>query len=331
MARSRLSVKRVALAALAACLVFPCFSGAAQTAAPLPSPPPAEPPAILALGGDLFLINRAHRISKTYEPDDLVTPEVGTRKASLKDRILMRKAAATALEDMFRAAFQEAGHTLYAASGYRSFGIQQILYNSKVQEVGSREKAERRVAPPGSSEHQLGLAMDVQAPSELNLNANFGSTEEGKWVAQNAHRFGFILRYKEGWREVTGYSAEPWHIRYVGIAHATAIFQLDIPMETYVAAAALLPGYVLTGGSHPLLAGLIGPMAAGETPEALRSLAGAKAAEREERLRAATAPYLPEGTSYEQALWYAYPTPRPTAGPRVDMDEETSLYPDTGG
>jgi len=323
-------VKRVALVALAACLVFPGFSGAAQTAAPLPSPPPAEPPAILALGGDLFLINRAHRISKTYEPDDLVTPEVGTRKASLKDRILMRKAAATALEDMFRAAFQEAGHTLFAASGYRSFGIQQILYNSKVQEVGSREKAERRVAPPGSSEHQLGLAMDVQAPSELNLNANFGSTEEGKWVAQNAHRFGFILRYKATWRDITGVSDEPWHFRFVGIAHATAMHQLDIPLETYCEYAARLPEYVLTGGSHPLLIGLVGDLMAGRQPEHLSMLEHATASQREEALRAATLPYLASGESYEQALWYAYPTPKPTAEPWVDEDEDVALFGNSG-
>ncbi len=330
MARNPGFLKHASLAALAVCLLLTAIGGGAQTALPLPSPPPSAQPAILSLGGALFLVNREHRVSKAYEPEDLVAPRVGTRKASLKDRILMRKSAAEALENMFRAAFQEAGYTLFAASGYRSFGIQQILYNSKVQEVGSREKAERRVAPPGSSEHQLGLAMDVQAPSELNLNANFGNTEEGRWVAQNAHRFGFILRYKEGWRAITGYSAEPWHIRYVGIAHATAIFQLDIPLETYLTAASRLPEYVLTGASHPLLVGLIEPLAAGETPEALQALAGATASEQDERLREATAPFLPEGTSYEQALWYAYPTPRPTAGPRVDTDEETSLYPETG-
>lgn len=317
---------------LMVCLPLLISSMAAETPALSPSPAAHAQPNILSLGGSLFLINRQHRISKTYEPEDLVTPEVETRKDSLLERILMRETAASALETMFRTAYLEEGYTLYAASGYRSYGIQQILFNSKVEETGSREKAERRVAPPGSSEHQLGLAMDVQAPSQMNLSTAFGSTDEGKWLSANAHRFGFILRYKEHWRAITGYSQEPWHIRYVGVAHATAMAELDIPLETYVEMAERLPEYVLTGGSHVLLAGLIREMmAAGGDTEALAALRQAPVSSRDESLRAATAPYLPEGTSYEQALWYAYPTPRPTAAPRVDLDQETRLFPENGG
>ncbi len=105
--------------------------------------------------------------------------------------------------------------------------------------------------------------------------------------------------------------------------------QLDIPLETYVEYAAQLPGYVLTGGSHVLLAGLIGQMMAGQTPQHLQLLR--EAVDQEQALRDATAPYLPPGQSYEQALWYAYPTPRPTAPPWTDEDEEVRLPGQAGG
>ena len=324
-------MKKLPVLLLIILLLLTGFQGTADAVSPSPTPGLQAESSILSLGGDLFLISRQHRISKAYEPEDLVKPAVKTRKDSLQERIMLRKTAARALERMFQAAYYEKGYTLYAASGYRSYGIQQILFNSKVEEVGSREAAERRVAPAGTSEHQLGLAMDVQAPSQLNLNTDFGSTEEGKWVSQNAHRFGFILRYKEEWRDITGYSEEPWHIRYVGIAHAAAIYELNIPLETYTDLALRLPEYVLTGASHVLLIGLIRDMMEGREPEELGALIKAVNGDHDAVLRAATAPYLQDGMSYEQALWYAYPTPRPTSAPRVDLDEETRLSPEKGG
>lgn len=301
------------------------------SAAPEATPAPVQQmPAILELGGNLVLVNRGNRISKTYVPEDLVLPRVATRKESLKERIHLRAEAAKALETMFETALTEENYTLYAASGYRSFGHQQILFNGKVEEVGSREKAQRRVAPAGSSEHQLGLAIDIQAPSHLNLSQAFGDTEEGKWAGENAHRFGFILRYKTEWRDITGVSDEPWHFRYVGIAHATAMHQLNIPLETYCEYAARLPEYVLAGGNHPLLAGLIGDLMAGNQPASLDSLIKAGEQDRAEALRTATLPYLAVGESYEQVLWYAYPTPKPTAEPWVDEDEDIALFGSSG-
>lgn len=302
--------------------------GLAEDMMPEETPAPVIQVApILELGGNLVLVNAQNRISKTYVPEDLVKPDVQTRKKSLEDNILMRPEAARALERMFEAALHEKGHTLFATSGYRAYGIQQILFNAKVEEVGSKEKAQRRVAPAGTSEHQLGLAMDVQAPSYLNLNPKFGETPEGIWVGENAHRFGFIVRYKTEWRDITGISDEPWHIRYVGIAHATALYNLNIPLETYLEQARLLPEYVLLRGNNYLLQGLIGQMITGQMPEALSILRQAGSPDEQDKaMRDATAPFLPEGTSYDEALWYAYPTPKPTSAPRVDDDEETSLF-----
>ncbi len=281
--------------------------------------------------GILRLVNRELRITKDYVPADLVTPRVATRKKSLVKNILMREKAARALEDMFEAARIEAGHTLYAASGYRSYGIQQILFNQKVEAVGSRDQAQKTVAPAGTSEHQLGLAMDVQAPSQLNLNRAFGDTEEGQWVAKNAHRFGFIIRYKREWTDVTGYLYEPWHIRYIGVAHAMAVHSLDIPLEHYIGVVKQLPEYVLRGATDHLLAGLVREQLASDSALLPSQLLAARPEQQQEALRAATLPYLAPGLSYESALWAIYPTPKPTAGPRVDLDEETSLFSGLGG
>ena len=323
---------------LCVCVFSAVFAEEATPAGPevTPAPDTAVSP-VMQLGGMLFVVNQENRISKKYAPEDLVKPDVKTRKKSLEKNILMREEAARALERMFETALSEAGYTLYATSGYRAYGIQQILFNSKVEAVGSKQKAQRRVAAPGTSEHQLGLAMDIQSPSPLNLNPNVGETPEGVWVGENAHRFGFIIRYQKEWRDITGVVYEPWHVRYVGVAHATALYHLNIPLETYAAHAGMLPEYVLKRGNSYLLEGLIKQMMTGQTPKALSGLQQAEGAGEEDALRAASAPYLPEGTSYDQAVWYAYPTPepsptpRPTSAPRVDEDEEASLFIRSGG
>jgi D-alanyl-D-alanine carboxypeptidase len=182
------------------------------------------------LGGKLFLVNRTYTLSSVYKPDDLTVPKV---KGS-GEHTMMRKEAAEALEAMFAAAKDEEGFVLYAISGFRSYGKQNMIHSRKVSQVG--EKAANRVsAPPGCSEHQLGLAMDLGCKEALHLTEKFGETPEGKWVADNCHRFGFIIRYKAEWEDVTGYAYEPWHIRYVGVEHARRIHALDIPFEDYVA------------------------------------------------------------------------------------------------
>lgn len=182
-----------------------------------------------SLGGNLYLVNRTYRLSESYEPQDLILPAVRRTGSSVK----MRPQAAKMLEMMFEDAAQN-GHVLVAVSGYRSFDTQRLIYQRKIKTAGSVEKAQLLVAPPGTSEHQLGLAMDVGRRSSDKLNASFGRSKEGQWVRENAHRFGFIIRYKAEWTDITGYADEPWHLRYVGVPHATAIFERDIPLERYV-------------------------------------------------------------------------------------------------
>lgn len=303
--------KRV-FALLLVCLLL--FAAAAQA---------YELPDILKEGGILCLVNREVHLSRDYAPEDLITPKVDTRKESLKERIPMREEAAKALEKLFEAAMTESAFKLLAVSGYRAYGMQQVLFNQKVNAVG-REEASKTVAKPGESEHQLGLAMDVQCPDTPTLSENFIDTPEGQWVSENAHRFGFIVRYKAEWTEITGYDYEPWHLRYIGVSHATAVHMLDIPYENYYAQLCKLPEYVLLQGNPYLLAGLVKALEAGD--ESVLALVPADTANVERTLKAASAAYLPPDVTYQQAVYLGFPTPEPTPEPRVDSDTEEDSF-----
>lgn len=178
------------------------------------------------MDGTVFLVNRQHSVSEYFVPQTRKVVGPGMSQT-------MRDDAATALEEMFAAAKEE-GYTLAIVSGYRSYSKQSTIYARKKATTGSVEKADEYVARPGTSEHQLGLAMDLARKGSSQLNSNFGKTEEGQWVYANAHRFGFIVRYLEGYEEITGYNYEPWHVRYVGKEHAAAIYEAGVPMETYM-------------------------------------------------------------------------------------------------
>ncbi len=179
---------------------------------------------------DLLLVNRQWRISKDYYPE--------VRLADVPGQVRnLRPVAADAFEAMCAACKEEAGVQLISVSGYRPYAKQERIYNDKLERVhGSRARADEYVARPGASEHQTGLTMDVgQKGREKNtLGASFGETEGGKWLRENCWRFGFILRYDQGWEETTGYAYEPWHIRYVGLTHAKYIHEHPMPLEDYL-------------------------------------------------------------------------------------------------
>ena len=115
-----------------------------------------------------------------------------------------------------------------------SSGSSGILYRKLRSVKGNVEKAQEYVAPPGSSEHQLGVAMDIGQKHKIHLEVSFGQTEGGKWCRENCWRFGFILRYDEPWEQVTGYKYEPWHFRYVGKGYAKEIHDAGVPLETWL-------------------------------------------------------------------------------------------------
>jgi zinc D-Ala-D-Ala carboxypeptidase len=181
----------------------------------------------------LALVNKIFGLPDNYIPGDLVRPNVPFSFGDTKlEKSLMRQEAATALEKMFAGARND-GIELAAVSGYRSYGRQETLFNAEVNKVGE-EKALQAVARPGSSEHQTGLTMDISSKTNnFNLNEQFGKTKEGVWLAHNAHKYGFILRYPKGKEDLTGYMYEPWHFRYVGIKAATEIYENEWTLEEY--------------------------------------------------------------------------------------------------
>ena len=177
--------------------------------------------------GTLFLVNRDHPIAESYIPA-VRTVEVTGMKQAMNDE------AATALEQMFAAAKAEKVG-LSSVSGYRSYSKQETIYARKKGKNG-KATADSLVALPGSSEHQLGMAMDLAQKGGSQLNSGFGKTKAGIWIAENAWRYGFIVRYPSGKESITGYAYEPWHVRYVGKEYAAAVRSLGEPLEIYVSA-----------------------------------------------------------------------------------------------
>ncbi|WP_042220496.1 D-alanyl-D-alanine carboxypeptidase family protein [Oceanobacillus manasiensis] len=180
----------------------------------------------------LALVNKEYALPGDYLPEDLVTPNVRFPFTEDLPKKQMRQIAAIKLEKLFKAA-DEAGMDLYAQSGFRSYDRQHAIFASNAAEHGE-EAANNFSARPGESEHQTGLAMDVTSP-EMNfqLNTEFGKTDEGIWVKENAAQFGFIIRFPEGKEEITQYQYEPWHIRYVGEKTAKEIMEQGITLEEY--------------------------------------------------------------------------------------------------
>ncbi|MCM1246520.1 MAG: M15 family metallopeptidase [Roseburia sp.] len=178
------------------------------------------------------LVNRVYLLPSTYIPANLVDPNVKFSFAYISDKRKMRKIAATALENLF-AAGEEEGIVLYGVSGYRSYARQKQIYDKNIATRG-QAATDAVSARPGSSEHQTGLTIDVSARSvNFRLDQSFGDTKEGKWLAKNAHLYGFIIRYPYGKSKITGYSYEPWHIRFVGKTVATYLYENELTLEEY--------------------------------------------------------------------------------------------------
>lgn len=181
----------------------------------------------------LALVNKQYFLPDVYAPSDLKRPDVAFSFGNEQvEKAFLRKEAAAALTKMFNEAKKD-GIELFAVSGYRSYKRQKAVFDTEVHRSG-KQNAINAVAIPGASEHQSGLAMDISSRSNhLELTDVFASTKEGKWLANNAHKFGFILRYPKGKEGITNYEYEPWHYRFVGIKAATIIFNHKWTLEEY--------------------------------------------------------------------------------------------------
>lgn len=157
----------------------------------------------------ILIANKTYSLPSDYDPGDLLYE------------------CRQAFDEMCDDAWYYSGVNLYEVSGYRSYATQNRIYYNYVASDGKAE-ADTYSARPGHSEHQSGLALDVNS-----LSNSFANTAEGKWLADNCHKYGFILRYPKGKTDKTGYIYEPWHIRYVGTERATKIYDSGLCLEEY--------------------------------------------------------------------------------------------------
>ena len=183
----------------------------------------------------IMLVNKQHPI-----PDDYKFP-LGTITGTMRcdERII------SPLLDMMKAAHAE-GVSLIICSPYRDMDRQTMLFDTKINrymEAGmsymdAYNLASQAVTVPGSSEHQVGLAIDIITDGYSSLDEGFGNTRAGKWLSENSYKYGFVLRYPSGKEDITSIEFEPWHFRYVGVDAATFMVQNDICLEelwnTYV-------------------------------------------------------------------------------------------------
>lgn len=180
----------------------------------------------------LMLVNKTNAVTADYVPVDLVRAEYRALNRTESGQYLTREAC-----DAFNKLASDAadiGYEIVVTTAYRSYNFQSYLYNNYVAKDG-QAAADRYSARPGTSEHQSGLASDVSSPSvNYELTSNYINTEEGKWLADNCYKYGFIIRFPDGDEDITGYIYEPWHIRYVGQEHARKIYALDITLEEYL-------------------------------------------------------------------------------------------------
>lgn len=181
--------------------------------------------------GDAIIVNKYYRLDNSYSPDDLVTVPMDYAWGE-EGSIVVRKVAYEAFLNMWQGA-KEAGHYLMISSAYRSYQEQEIVYNNYKNTYGE-DYANKIAAVPGYSEHQTGLAIDVFTKTNSNRKT-FKDSEAAKWLADNAYKYGFILRYPEDKVKYTGYDYESWHFRYVGKDIAKEVFDKDITFDEYYA------------------------------------------------------------------------------------------------
>lgn len=193
-------------------------------------PPPAFDKDKLSLTDTASIwvvVNKQRPLPSGYIPNDLTTPNIRLRLGKNDQQMKLSAPSARALERLFTDALAE-NLQLVLSSGYRSEALQKQFYNNYASRDG-QEAADRYSARPGTSEHQTSFAADLtDTADKCHLAVCFGDQPEGKWLAANAHRYGFIIRYPESKETVTGYQYEPWHLRYVGEDLATEMYTAKV-------------------------------------------------------------------------------------------------------
>ncbi|MFV0499674.1 MAG: D-alanyl-D-alanine carboxypeptidase family protein, partial [Bacilli bacterium] len=175
------------------------------------------------------VINKKRRLSSDYIPKDLT--QITVKSIHSGNNNLIRSDILPKIEQMFKDASNN-GINLVVNYAYRSYDYQEKLFNEYVSQYGY-ETTIKMAAFAGASEHQTGLVLDIGSieSTSANLSVEFGSTKASAWLKDNAHNYGFILRFPKGKEEITTYIYEPWHYRYVGNDLAKYIYENNITLE----------------------------------------------------------------------------------------------------
>lgn len=200
--------------------------------------PEVQKPENLEIPWELTLVNYKNFIDAAYAPE----------LSEIEDNYYFDKRAAEPLKKMLKDG-RSAGMDLVICSAYRTKEKQTSLYENKVKRLQAEglsyeeayEEAKSEVAYPGTSEHQLGLAVDLVARSYQQLDEAQERTKEAKWLKENCWKYGFILRYPPEKTEETGVIYEPWHYRYVGMEAAREIMENNLCLEEYLGKEGILP------------------------------------------------------------------------------------------
>ena len=176
-----------------------------------------------------MLVNKTNRLQSDFTPLDLILTD-----SKYKDEIYLCKEVFEAFKRMRDDAFLEEGYKIDIMSGYRDYKYQEKLYNNLIYEKGLNY-ALTRIAPAGGSEHQTGLALDfcVYFDNRCYIEDDILELMATKWVHDNCYKYGFILRYPFDKEEVTGYSYEPWHLRYVGNSLSKYLYDNNLTLDEY--------------------------------------------------------------------------------------------------
>ena len=193
---------------------------------------------VLFLDKQIVIINQTHPLEFGFLPEKLEKIPSSIKAKLVKKDMLVNSDIIPNLLDMFEQAENAGVKSWSIVSAYRPIDYQQTLYNNKVafykktMQTGYEDEAAKTVARPGFSEHQTGLAIDICA-NNFSIVKSFGETENGKWLANNSWKYGFILRYPAEKTDITGIFYEPWHFRYVGKQHAKYLYENNLALEEY--------------------------------------------------------------------------------------------------
>ena len=200
----------------------------APTPAITPTPEPTPTPGPYSDKPDIDITSWEYRLANADNSIGEYTPELDTVEGQKLD-----KRMTDAMKD-FVAAARAQGLSVYLSSGYRSYDEQNYLYQRKVSQYGE-EQAKKIVAPPGTSEHQTGLACDITDKYYEFKDSSLENTALYQWMSQHCQEYGFIVRYPKDKEDVTGIIYEPWHFRYVGKDAAEYIMDKGLCLEEFVA------------------------------------------------------------------------------------------------